>query len=41
MTYEVRAGDCLVHLGGEDAHTLVAGPDGLDVLAFGFGAGLV
>ena len=38
VTYEVRAGDCLVHLGGEEAHTLVAGPDGLDVLAFGFGA---
>jgi uncharacterized cupin superfamily protein len=37
VTYEVRAGDCLVHLGGEEAHTLVAGPDGLDVLAFGFG----
>lgn len=34
----MRAGDCLVHLGGEEAHTLVAGPDGLDVLAFGFGA---
>src|SRR6266545_3505633 len=38
VTYEVRAGDCLIHLGGEEAHTLVAGPDGLDVLAFGFGA---
>jgi uncharacterized cupin superfamily protein len=37
-TFEVRAGDCLVHLGGGEAHTLVAGPDGLDVLAFGFGA---
>lgn len=34
-TYEVRAGDCIVHRVGEEAHTLVAGPDGLDVLAFG------
>ena len=33
--YEVRAGDCLVHLALENAHTLRAGPDGLDVLAFG------
>ena len=33
--YQVGAGDCLVHLAGEEAHTLVAGPDGLDVLAFG------
>ena len=31
----VRAGDCLVHLALENAHTLQAGPDGLDVLAFG------
>ena len=29
------AGDCLVHLALENAHTLQAGPDGLDVLAFG------
>jgi uncharacterized cupin superfamily protein len=28
VTYEVRAGDCLVHLGGEEAHTLVAGRTG-------------
>ena len=34
-TYEVAAGDCLVHLVDGPAHTLVAGPDGLDVLAFG------
>jgi uncharacterized cupin superfamily protein len=34
-TYEVRAGDCLVHRAGKEAHTLRAGPDGLDVLAFG------
>jgi uncharacterized cupin superfamily protein len=33
--YEVRPGDCLVHLALEHAHTLQAGPDGLDVLAFG------
>ena len=35
LGYEVRAGDCLVHLPLENAHTLQAGPDGLDVLAFG------
>ena len=33
--YEVRAGDCLVHLPLENAHTLQAGDDGIDVLAFG------
>jgi uncharacterized cupin superfamily protein len=33
--YEVNAGDCLVHLALDNAHTLQAGPDGLDVLAFG------
>ena len=33
--YEVRAGDCLLHLALENAHTLQAGPEGLDVLAFG------
>ena len=33
--YDVRAGDCIVHLADEEAHTLVAGSDGLDVLAFG------
>jgi uncharacterized cupin superfamily protein len=33
-TCEVAAGDCLVHLIEGPAHTLVAGPDGLDVLAF-------
>jgi uncharacterized cupin superfamily protein len=33
--YEVRAGDCLVHLAGRKTHTLRAGDDGLDVLAFG------
>jgi uncharacterized cupin superfamily protein len=33
--YEIREGDCIVHLPLENAHTLQAGPDGLDVLAFG------
>ena len=35
LAYEVRAGDSLLHLALENAHTLQAGPDGLDVLAFG------
>jgi uncharacterized cupin superfamily protein len=34
-TYEIRAGDCLVHRAGTEAHTLIAGKTGLDVLAFG------
>jgi uncharacterized cupin superfamily protein len=33
-THEVGAGDCLVHTVEGPAHTLIAGPDGLDVLAF-------
>ena len=33
--YEVRPGDCLVHLPEEKAHTLRAGPEGLRVLAYG------
>jgi uncharacterized cupin superfamily protein len=33
--FEVGTGDCLVHLAGVHAHTLLAGPEGLDVLAFG------
>jgi uncharacterized cupin superfamily protein len=33
--YEVGEGDCLAHLPEDKAHTLRAGPDGLDVLAFG------
>ena len=36
-TFAIRAGDCLVHLAGREAHTLVAGEGGLDVLAFGVG----
>ena len=34
-TYAVRAGDCIVHPEAGAAHTLRAGDDGLDVLAFG------
>jgi uncharacterized cupin superfamily protein len=34
-THEVRAGDCIVYLPDRGAHTLIAGDDGLDVLAFG------
>lgn len=34
-TYEVGPGDCIVHRVGWEAHTLIAGPDGVDVLAFG------
>lgn len=34
-TFAVGPGDCLVHLVREEAHTLQAGPDGLEVLAFG------
>ena len=33
--YAVGPGDCLVHLALAHAHTLQAGPDGLEVLAFG------
>jgi uncharacterized cupin superfamily protein len=33
--YEVGPEDCLVHLAQEGTHTLRAGPEGLDVLAFG------
>jgi uncharacterized cupin superfamily protein len=35
LGYPVSAGDCIVHLAMENAHTLQAGDDGLDVLAFG------
>jgi uncharacterized cupin superfamily protein len=34
-SYDVGPEDCLVHLALEHAHTLRAGPDGLDVLVFG------
>jgi uncharacterized cupin superfamily protein len=33
--YEIGVGDCLVHRALEHAHTIGAGPDGLEVLAFG------
>jgi len=32
---EVRAGDTIVHLANREEHTLRAGPDGLDAIAFG------
>ena len=35
LAHDVGAGDCLVHLALENAHTLRAGDDGIDVLAFG------
>jgi uncharacterized cupin superfamily protein len=34
-TYEIGPRDCLVHRRRREAHTLGAGPDGLDVLAYG------
>jgi uncharacterized cupin superfamily protein len=34
-TYEIGAGDCMVYLAAEEAHTHKAGPEGLDVLAYG------
>jgi uncharacterized cupin superfamily protein len=34
-TYEIRGGDCLIHLAGAEAHSVVAGPEGIDYLAFG------
>ena len=34
-SHEVRAGDCIVHREAAEAHTLRAGDEGLDVLAFG------
>ena len=34
-TYEIAAGDCIVHRARAEAHTLRAGEGGLDVLAFG------
>ena len=33
--YEVRRGDCIVYKNFHEAHTIRAGDDGLDVLAFG------
>jgi uncharacterized cupin superfamily protein len=37
-TYQVRAGDCILHRPGAEAHTIVGAGDGLDVLAFGSGS---
>jgi uncharacterized cupin superfamily protein len=37
-TYAVRAGDCILHRAGAEAHTIVGAGDGLDVLAFGSGS---
>jgi uncharacterized cupin superfamily protein len=36
--YAVRAGDCILHRAGAEAHTIVGAGDGLDVLAFGNGS---
>jgi uncharacterized cupin superfamily protein len=33
--HEIRAGDCIVYKNSEEAHTIRAGDDGLDVIAFG------
>ena len=33
--YEIRGGDCIVYKNFHEAHTIRAGDDGLDVLAFG------
>ena len=35
QAFAVGPGDCLVHLALEHAHTLGAGPDGIEVIAFG------
>jgi uncharacterized cupin superfamily protein len=35
IAYEIRAGDCIVYKNFHEAHTIRAGGDGLDVLAFG------
>jgi uncharacterized cupin superfamily protein len=37
-TYTVAAGDCLVHRCNAEAHTIVAGEEGLEVLAFATGS---
>ena len=37
-TYEVGPGDCMVYNAAEETHTHKAGPDGLDMLAFGMRA---
>lgn len=35
QAYEIRSGDCIVYKNFHEAHTIRAGEDGLDVLAFG------
>jgi uncharacterized cupin superfamily protein len=35
QVYELRPGDCVVHVYDREEHTLCGGPDGLDVLIFG------
>jgi uncharacterized cupin superfamily protein len=35
QVFEVRAGDCIVHVADHEEHTLRGGDDGLDVLVFG------
>lgn len=37
-THAIRKGDVVVHRAGAEAHTWVAGPDGIEVLAFGEGS---
>jgi uncharacterized cupin superfamily protein len=37
-TYAVRAGDCILHRPGAEAHTIIGAGDGLDVLAFSRGS---
>ena len=37
-TYEIEASDCVLHLADTEAHTIIAGDDGIDVLAFGLRA---
>ncbi len=37
-TYEVRAGDCILHRSDAEAHTIVGAGEGLDVLAFSGGS---
>lgn len=37
-THAIRAGDVIVHVAGAEAHTFIAGPDGIDVLAYGEGS---
>jgi uncharacterized cupin superfamily protein len=37
-TYAVSAGDCIVHRSGAEPHTIVAGDEELDVLAFASGS---